>query len=50
MVEESILYFILYKFGKNLPTEIQSYIDSLKETRTKNFTEVVKENVVEIKR
>ena len=48
MVEESILYFILYKFGKDLPAETQSYIDSLKETRTKTVTEVVKENVVEI--
>uniref|UniRef100_UPI004048670C NADH-quinone oxidoreductase subunit G n=1 Tax=Aliarcobacter sp. TaxID=2321116 RepID=UPI004048670C len=48
MVEESILYFILYKFGKNLPAEIQTYIDSLKETKTKTVTEVVKENVVEI--
>jgi NADH-quinone oxidoreductase subunit G len=48
MVEESILYFILYKFGKDLPADIQSYIDSLKETKTKTVTEVVKENVVEI--
>ena len=48
MAEEAILYFILYKFGKNLPAEIQSYIDSLKETRIKTVTEVVKENVVEI--
>jgi NADH-quinone oxidoreductase subunit G len=48
MVEESILYFILYKFGKDLPAVIQEYIDSLKETRTKTVTEVVKENVVEI--
>ena len=48
MVEESILYFILYKFGKDLPADIQSYLDSLKETKTKTVTEVVKENVVEI--
>jgi NADH-quinone oxidoreductase subunit G len=48
MVEESILYFILYKFGKDLPVETQSYIDSLKETKTKTVTEVVKENVVEV--
>lgn len=48
MAEEAILYFILYKFGKELPTEIQAYIDSFKETRTKTVTEVVKENVVEI--
>ena len=48
MAEEAILYFILYKFGKNLPAEIQSYIDSLKETKVKTVTEVVRENVVEI--
>ena len=48
MAEEAILYFILYKFGKNLPAEIQSYIDSLKETRVKTITEVVRENVAEI--
>ena len=48
MVEESILYFILYKFGKDLPTDIQAYIDSLKETKTKTLIEVVKENIVEI--
>lgn len=48
MSEEAILYFILYKFGKDLPADIKSYIDSLKETRVKTLTEVVKENVVEI--
>ena len=48
MAEESILYFILYKFGKNLPAEVQAYIDSKKETKTKTVTEVVKENVVEM--
>jgi NADH-quinone oxidoreductase subunit G len=48
MVEESILYFILYKFAQDLPSEVQSYIDSKKETRVKTLIEVVKENVVEI--
>ncbi|MBP7741831.1 MAG: NADH-quinone oxidoreductase subunit G [Aliarcobacter sp.] len=48
MVEESILYFILYKFGKDLPAEIKAYIDSFTQTKTKTVTEVVKENVVEI--
>jgi NADH-quinone oxidoreductase subunit G len=48
MVEESILYFILYKFGKDLPQNVQEYIDSLKETRTKTVTEDVKETIVEI--
>lgn len=48
MVEESILYFILYKFAKNLPTEIQEYIDSFKQMKTKTVVEEVKETVVEI--
>ena len=48
MVEESILYFILYKFAKNLPAEIQEYIDSFKEMKTKTVVEEVKETVVEI--
>ena len=38
MAEEAVLYFILYKFGKNLPVDIQAYIDSLKETRVKTLT------------
>ncbi len=48
MVEESILYFILYKFGENLPASIQEYIDSKLQKRTKTITETVKEKVVEI--
>ena len=48
MVEESILYFILYKFAKDLPAEIKSYIDSFTQMRTKTVTELVKENVIEI--
>ena len=48
LVEESILYFILYKFAKDLPADIKSYIDSFTQTRTKTLTEVVKENIVEI--
>ena len=48
MVEESILYFILYKFAKNLPSDIQEYIDSFKEMKTKTVVEEVKETVVEI--
>lgn len=48
LVEESILYFILYKFAKDLPSDIKSYIDSFTQTRTKTVTEIVKENVVEI--
>lgn len=48
MIEEFILYFILYKFGKNLPTEVQEYIDSFKQMKTKTVVEEVKETVVEI--
>ena len=48
MVEESILYFILYKFARNLPTEIQEYIDLFKQMKTKTVVEEVKETVVEI--
>jgi NADH-quinone oxidoreductase subunit G len=48
MVEESILYFILYKFAKNLPAEVQEYINSFKEMKTKTVVEEVKETVVEI--
>ncbi len=48
LAQESILYFILYKFGKDLPDNIKTYIDSLTETRTKTVTETIKEKVVEI--
>ena len=48
LVEESILYFILYKFAKDLPADIKTYIDSFTQTRTKTVTEVIKENVLEI--
>ncbi|WP_072682263.1 NADH-quinone oxidoreductase subunit G [Arcobacter sp. LA11] len=48
LAEESILYLILNKFGKDLPENIQSYLDFLKETRTKTVTETVKETVVEV--
>ena len=48
LAEEAILYFILYKFGKELPTQVQEYIDSFKQTKTKTVVEEVKETVVEI--
>ncbi len=48
MVEESILYFILYKFAKNLPAEVQEYIDSFKQIKTKTVIEEVKETVLEM--
>ena len=48
MVEEAILYFILYKFGNDLPQNIKTYLDSLTEKRVKTVTETIKEQVVEI--
>lgn len=48
LAEEAILYFILYKFGKELPSQVQEYIDSFKQTKTKTVVEEVKETVVEI--
>jgi len=48
LAQESILYFILYKFGKDLPENVKVYIDSLTEKRTKTITETIKEKVIEI--
>ncbi|APW66780.1 ferredoxin [Poseidonibacter parvus] len=48
LAQESILYFILYKFGKDLPEATKNYLASLTETRTKTVTETIKEKVVEI--
>ena len=48
MAQEAILYFILYKFGKDLPASIKEFIDSKTEMRTKTVVETVKEKVVEI--
>jgi NADH-quinone oxidoreductase subunit G len=46
--EDAILYFILDQFGKELPVEISTYLESLRETRIKTVTEMVKETVVTI--
>jgi NADH-quinone oxidoreductase subunit G len=46
--EDAILYFILDQFGKELPVEIATYLESLRETRIKTVTEMVKETVVTI--
>ena len=48
LAEESVLYFILYLFGKDLPQDIQETLDSYKETRVKTITEMVKEKVVSV--
>ncbi|HFU75516.1 MAG TPA: NADH-quinone oxidoreductase subunit G [Arcobacter sp.] len=46
--EEAVLYFILDQFAKDLPSEIASYLESLREQRVKTVVETVKEQVVEI--
>jgi len=46
--EDAILYFILDKFGKNLPDFLEEYLDSLRETRVKTVVETVRESVVTI--
>lgn len=46
--EEAILYLILDKFANNLPNNIQVYLDSLKEIKTKVVEETIKETVTEI--
>ena len=48
LAQESILYFILYKFGKDLPETVKTYLTSLTEMRTKTISETIKEKVVEI--
>ncbi len=45
--EEAILYFILDKFGKDLPESITEYLSSQNETRTKTVVETIKEKVIE---
>lgn len=48
LCEESILYLILHKFAKDLPSEVQQYLDSLKENRVKTVSEVKKEQLIEL--
>ena len=48
LAEESVLYFILDRFGKDLPEDIQAILDSYKETRVKTVSEMVKEKVTTI--
>lgn len=48
LAEESVLYFILDQFGKELPLNVQIYLDSLREKRVKTVTETIKETVVEM--
>ncbi len=46
--EDSILYFILDQFGKDLPLEIEEYLQSMRELKTKTVVETIKESLVEI--
>jgi NADH-quinone oxidoreductase subunit G len=46
--EEAILYFVLDQFAQDLPKDIEDYLASFRETRTRTVTETIKETVVEI--
>jgi len=48
LCEDAILYLILDVFGKNLPQNVASYLESLRETKIKTITELVKEKVTEL--
>ena len=45
--EDAILYYILDKFGSELPQNITNFLASQKETRVKTVTEMIKEKVTE---
>ena len=47
LAEEAVLFFILDQFGKDLPVDVASYIESFRETRVKTVSEMIKEKVVE---
>ncbi|MEA3290285.1 MAG: NADH-quinone oxidoreductase subunit G [Campylobacterota bacterium] len=46
--EDAVLYFILDQFGKDLPSDVSSFLESQRETRTKTVTETIKEKVTEM--
>jgi NADH-quinone oxidoreductase subunit G len=46
--EEAILYFVLDQFGKDLPANIEEYLASFREERTKTVTETIKETIIEM--
>jgi NADH-quinone oxidoreductase subunit G len=48
LAEESVLYFLLELFGKELPQNVQEFLDSKREKRTKTVTETIKEKVTEM--
>jgi len=45
--EDAILYFILDTFGTDLPNEIEEYLATFREIRTKTVVETVKESVTQ---
>ena len=48
LAEESVLYLLLELFGKDLPSNVQAFLDSKREKRVKTVTETIKEKVVEM--
>lgn len=45
--EDAVLMFILDQFGKDLPEDVNSLLESQREARVKTVTETIKEKVVE---
>ena len=45
--EEAVLFWVLSRFGENLPSELKEYLDGFKKSITQDVNEVVKEQVVD---
>ena len=45
--EEAVLFWVLSRFGENLPSELTEYLDGFQKSITQEFNEVVKEQVVD---
>ena len=48
LAEEAVLYLLLELFGKDLPSNVQAFLDNKREKRVKTVTETIKEKVVTI--
>ena len=46
--EEAIMYFVLDQFGNDLPKDVEEYLNSMREVRTKTVTETIKETIVQM--
>ncbi len=46
--EDAVLMFILDQFGKDLPSDVASYLESQREIRVKTVSETIKEKVTEM--